>query len=121
MELQATTSLDDRKGGDQMNKLQYSFGPLFGCGEIIVTPAALEVMRLHGIQQSELLRRHITGDWGDIDEKHKQMNNRAVQKRHRIVSAYGKGRRRILVLTWEDRSVTFILRPAEAKKEAIRQ
>src|SRR3954449_8923414 len=85
----------------------------FGLGQIVATPGALEVMKAHNIDGLELLRRHVTGDWGDLDEADKQENELSVQKGFRILSAYGRGSSRLWVITEADRSVTTILRPDE--------
>ena len=85
----------------------------FALGQIVATPGALEVMKAAGIDGVALLSRHVTGDWGDLDEADKQENELSVQKGFRILSAYGRGETRLWVITEADRSVTTILRPDE--------
>src|SRR3954447_17671451 len=85
----------------------------FGLGQIVATPGALEVMKAHNIDGLILLRRHVTGDWGDLDEADKQENELAVRGGFRILSAYGTGDSKLWVITEADRSVTTILRPDE--------
>ena len=86
---------------------------LFAPGQIVATPGALELMKENNIDGLELLRRHVTGDWGDLDEADKQENELSVKRGFRILSAYGKGDRKLWVITEADRSVTTILRPEE--------
>jgi hypothetical protein len=41
---------------------------LFSPGHIVATPAALDSLMVAGVDVLELLGRHLTGDWGDVDE-----------------------------------------------------
>jgi len=85
----------------------------FALGQIVATPGAIAVMKENSIDGLELLRRHVTGDWGDLDEADKHENELSVQKGFRILSAYGTGERKLWIITESDRSVTTILRPDE--------
>lgn len=58
-------------------------------------------------------KRHVRGDWGDLDEQDKQANDKALQDGSRILSAYGKGETKLWIITEADRSATTILRPDE--------
>ncbi len=87
---------------------------LFPLGQIVATPGALRVMQEEGINAEELLRRHASGDWGDLCEDDRAENDLALRDGHRIFSAYGpKDDHRIWVITEHDRSVTTILTPSE--------
>jgi hypothetical protein len=86
---------------------------LFALGQIVATPGAIELMKMSNIDGFALLQRHVTGDWGDLDDVDKQENELSVQKRFRIVSAYGRGEKRLWIITEADRSVTTILLPSE--------
>jgi hypothetical protein len=86
---------------------------LFALGQIVATPGAIELIKKEHIDGLKLLQRHVTGDWGDLDEADKQENELSVQKGFRVLSAYGKGDRKLWVITEADRSVTTILRPDE--------
>lgn len=61
------------------------------------------------------LRRHISGDWGEMAEEDKQANDEAFANgRLRIFSAYQtEGLRKIWIITEADRSATTILFPEE--------
>jgi hypothetical protein len=86
---------------------------LFRLGQIVATHGAVELMKMSNIDGLTLLQRHVTGDWGDLDQADKQENELSVRKGFRILSAYGTGDRKLWVITEEDRSVTTILRPDE--------
>jgi hypothetical protein len=62
---------------------------------------------------TELVVRHIHGDWGDLGQEDKQANEEALVTGARIFSAYGKGDGKLWVITEADRSSTTILRPDE--------
>lgn len=60
------------------------------------------------------LCRHLSGDWGDLCEDDKALNDEAVRVGdERILSAYEKDGRKIWIITESDRSTTTILFPDE--------
>ncbi len=88
--------------------------PLFSLGNLYMTPGAIETVTQHGINVSELLRRHVTGDWGDLDAEDKQANNDALHCGARIFSAYEVAQNeKLWVITEADRASTTVLRPDE--------
>lgn len=63
---------------------------------------------------TESLRRHASGDWGDLAEEDKRENEYALDKYLRLFSAYEKPPLpKIWIITEADRSVTTILFPEE--------
>jgi len=63
---------------------------------------------------AESLKRHITGDWGDLCAEDKQQNELALKTGYRLFSAYEKeGLPKIWIITEADRSATTILFPEE--------
>jgi hypothetical protein len=89
---------------------------LFQLGQIVATPGALRMMEDHGINAGELLRRHASGDWGDLCEEDRAENGRALRMGSRLLSAYGdteRGTRLWVITEAGDRSVTTILRPED--------
>ena len=63
---------------------------------------------------AELLLRHVTGDWGDLDDEDKKENELSVKEGFRILSAYKLGTDvKVWVITEWDRSATTILLPDE--------
>jgi hypothetical protein len=57
------------------------------------------------------LRRHASGDWGDLCPEDTLANDAALQQGGRLFSAYGQGETRFWVITEADRLVTTILLP----------
>ncbi len=86
---------------------------LFELGAIVATPGAIRLMLLNGVQPQDLLRRHATGDWSDMDAADQASNQFAAQHGLRIFSAYLIGEARIWVITEADRSATTFLKPSE--------
>ena len=86
---------------------------LFPLGHVVSTPGALRVMEEHSINAGEMLRRHASGDWGDLCEEDRAENERALRVGSRLFSVYGQPgtESRLWVITETDRSVTTILRP----------
>jgi hypothetical protein len=62
--------------------------PLFSLGRIVATPGALEALQVAGQSPGEFLARHVTGDWGDLDNEDRSLNDTAVRDGSRILSAY---------------------------------
>jgi hypothetical protein len=89
--------------------------PLFALGQTVSTPGALEAFRLEGTSGLEYLRRHVTGDWGDLCDDDKAENQLAVKEGFRILSAYRLPRTgvKFWIITEADRSVTTFLLPDE--------
>lgn len=86
----------------------------FELGMVLATPGAIEAFEKAEDGAVAYLRRHLSGDWGDLDEHDKQMNEDAVRYGGRILSAYRiKDGTKIWIITEADRSVTTILLPSE--------
>lgn len=62
--------------------------PLFHLGPIVATPGALEDLERNGMTGLELLKRHVTGDWGFLCDEDKAVNDMALQTGARILSCY---------------------------------
>ncbi len=77
-------------------------------------PGALDLLRESGESPAVLLNRHVEGDYGELCEEDRALNNEAITNGYRILSAYktAKGER-IWVITEADRSSTCLLRPDE--------
>lgn len=61
----------------------------------------------------DAIQRHASGDWGDLCEEDKQMNDLALFDNGRLLSAYDTNQGKIWIITEWDRSVTTILFPNE--------
>lgn len=86
---------------------------LFPLGRVVATPGAISLMESLGLNAASVLYRHVSGDWGDLDDEDKRENDYSVTRELRILSAYGAGDQRIWVETAADRSVTTILLPED--------
>lgn len=87
-------------------------------GKIVATRGVLDLIGwADGTDAGKVLRpyldRHLSGDWGLVDDEDKQTNDEAVEYGNRVVSAYELGGTRIWIITEADRSYTTILLPEE--------
>lgn len=89
--------------------------PRVSLGRVVATPGALEVVRDHGVDLLGLLRRHASGDWGDVGRDDALANDLAADPAcpARLLSAYDTAGGRLWVLTEADRSATTVLLPSE--------
>ena len=88
--------------------------PLFGLGQVVATPGALQALQDAEQDPAELLRRHVSGDWGDLVDEDKKENELSVENGYRIFSAYELNAGvKVWVITESDRSVTTFLLPDE--------
>jgi hypothetical protein len=86
----------------------------FAPGSIVATPAVLEAFRAVGDDPLAYLVRHVSGDWGDLNESDRQENKLSVREGFRILSAYRMSDgTRFWIITEADRSVTTVLLPEE--------
>lgn len=70
------------------------------------------------MQVAASLNRYVQGDWGDLCEEDKELNNNAVKSNDdRILAAYNlnttEGAKKVYIITEWDRSVTTILFASE--------
>ena len=84
----------------------------FPLGRIVATPGALETLNPMHINQ--LLFRHHSGDWSEMDPEDQTANERALAEGSRIFSAFEVADNvRIWIITEADRSSTCVLLPDE--------
>lgn len=88
-------------------------GKSFPLGHVVATPAALELLEKCGVNPKQLLARHAYGDWGDLDEFDKQLNEQAYKDGDRLLSSYNLPAGKVWIITEWDRSVTTILLPSD--------
>ena len=108
---------------------------LFSPGQVVATPGVLEVLEAVGVEPLELLRRHLTGDFGECGKyadikptmTPEEMERGALATADdgklnvwgiatgdgRILSAYVLDSARVWIITEWDRSVTTLLLPDE--------
>ena len=84
----------------------------FALGRLLITPGAKET--LEDSEVSQALRRHASGDWGDVSEGDRQENELSVSRNLRIFSVYHSSNgEKFWVITEADRSSTTVLLPEE--------
>jgi hypothetical protein len=72
--------------------------------ESIITTAEMRVAL------ASCIRRHMLGDWGDVDVRDKRVNDSAVAEGGRVLSVYHlPDQSKIYIVTEADRSSTCIL------------
>ena len=87
---------------------------LFPLGRIVGTPGALDALQEAGQNPMTFLRRHATGDCGDLDADDKAENELSVKEGFRILSTYTTSKGvKLWCITEHDRSYTTILSPSE--------
>lgn len=89
--------------------------PLFPVGQIVATPACLELLNKNGIHPFKLINRHIQGDYGDLCPDDNQANRDALKTGGRLFSSYriNDQQDKIWIITEADRSITTLLLPEE--------
>ena len=82
---------------------------LFKLGKTVCTNRIAETIGIRGA--IDYINRHVAGDFGDLCDEDKDMNNSAIKNNNdRILSAYTlPNDEKIYVITEWDRSVTTVL------------
>jgi hypothetical protein len=81
----------------------------FEAGEIVITPAATAALEDCGQCLDDLLLRHCGGDWGDVNEQARIVNERGLAERFNLQSSYAlPNGQRLLVVTNGDRTLTMV-------------
>ncbi len=84
----------------------------FELGRVVATPGALEVLAPE--EPVSLLRRHQSGDWGDVPPGDARENRFSVKHGYRILSSYETASgEKVWIITEADRCSTCILLPSE--------
>lgn len=84
----------------------------FPIGQLVATPNALRQLLHADILAA--LRRHIVGDWGDLDENDRKQNEFALKHGLRLLSVYhsASGVKFYIITEW-DHSATTVLLPED--------
>jgi hypothetical protein len=83
--------------------------PKFSLGQLVATPGVLGL----GIDLTPYLDRHVSGDWGDLEEEDKAENELSLKEGFRLLSAYNTIAGKFWIITEADRSSTCCLLPEE--------
>ena len=81
-------------------------------GKTVITVNAMATLDPDSVQQA--LRRHATGDWGDLSPEDRQENDLSAREGFRILSAYtDPNGTKFWIITEADRSATTVLLPED--------
>ena len=84
----------------------------FPLGRLVATPNALE--HIPNPEILAALQRHLTGDWGDVDEHDREENELSLKEGFRLLSVYRSATGvKFWIITEADRSRTTVLLPED--------
>jgi len=87
----------------------------FSPGQVVMTAGVDELVRQGRLNPVPYLRRHLHGDWGDLDEGDRRLNDAALKSgEDRLFSSYQVAPDlKLWIITEWDRSATTLLLPSE--------
>jgi hypothetical protein len=84
----------------------------FSLGQLLETKGVMAEINQEEVLSA--LNRHAQGDWGEICEEDKKLNDEALKIGERLLSAYtSKDGTKFWIITEWDRSATTVLLPEE--------
>ena len=88
--------------------------PRFPIGQLVITAGVAELIRRGRLNPSAYLARHLSGDWGDLCDEDRHLNDAALKSGDRLLSSYQVASDlKLWIITEWDRSVTTLLLPEE--------
>ena len=92
----------------------------FQLGQLLATPGAVEALQSAGQDALAFIRRHSSGDWGDLSCDDQQANEDALCHGGRIFSAYHtRLNTKLWIITEQDRSATTVLLPGRVLSHSV--
>lgn len=87
----------------------------FSQGQVVMTAGVDELVRQGRLNPTPYLRRHLHGDWGDLSDDDRRLNDVALKSgEDRLFSSYQvTPDLKLWIITEWDRSVTTLLLPSE--------
>ena len=87
----------------------------FSPGPLVMTIGVDDLVRQGRLNPAPFLRRHLHGDWGDLSDGDRQLNDAALKSSEdRLFSSYQvTPNLKLWIITEWDRSVTTLLLPSE--------
>jgi len=87
----------------------------FSPGKIVMTRGVHALFQQGRLNPTSYLRRHLKGDWGDLDASDRRHNDAALKSgKDRLFSSYQlTPNLKLWIITEWDRSVTTLLLPSE--------
>ncbi|NRA69378.1 MAG: type I restriction endonuclease subunit M [Gammaproteobacteria bacterium] len=86
---------------------------LFDLGRCLITKNALNFCKTHDICVEDFVHRHQYGDWGDLNEDDKKINENAIKFKQQIFSSYDFSFGKINIITDKGHLTTTILLPSD--------
>jgi hypothetical protein len=81
----------------------------FALGQVVVTPTVSDALAASGQTLDELLRRHQSGDWGEVSAHQRRLNEQALDAAYSLQSTYRTAAgAQVTVVTRGDRSATLV-------------
>ncbi len=89
--------------------------PRFPSGQVVMTVGVDGLVRQGRLNAVPYLRRHLHGDWGDLSDDDRRLNDAALKSgEDRLFSSYQvTPDLKLWIITEWDRSVTTLLLPSE--------
>ena len=85
---------------------------VLSCSHVFITANAMA--KVSKTDAMTALKRHFSGDWGEVDEEDWKANDRALEDQSRILSVFtAECGEKFWVITEADRSTTTILLPED--------
>lgn len=87
----------------------------FASGQVVMTIGVDALVEEGRLDPAPYLYRHLSGDWGDLDDSDRRLNDAALQSgEDRLMSSYQVAPDvKLWIITEWDRSVTTLLLPDE--------
>nr|WP_238877028.1 plasmid related protein [Achromobacter xylosoxidans] len=82
-------------------------------GQVVATPGALNLLHRANLNPFQMLSRHRSGDWGNVQTEDAFANEAAAIHGNRVISSYEVVGERLWIITEADRSATTLLLPEE--------
>lgn len=83
-------------------------------GRVVATGGAIAALFASGDMPGRFLDRHASGDWGDVPEADRRLNDTGAMSGVQVLSSYETSAGdRLWIITEADRSVTTLLLPEE--------
>jgi hypothetical protein len=89
---------------------------IFDPGRVLLTQVVQHLMEHAHLDPTLYLRRHFSGDWGELPDEDRNSNQRALTTRERLFSSYNINagdETRLWIITEADRSATTVLLPSD--------
>ena len=81
----------------------------FNLGRVVVTPGANQALLADGQTAELVLSRHQSGDWGEVSDRERELNEQALEGRLNVLSIYRtRAGQRVTIVTKADRSLTLV-------------